>query len=493
MTASPKQKASRNGGVLRERAQWPACAGLLERPVALERLFDSIPVGIIILDRDRNIVFSNQASQSLTGYSRQEAIGISCRYIVRSRTCDRNCPLANLDADSEGVSVETDILNRNRQRISVRVTSAPLADSDGKLVGYIESIEDIQLLKKLDKQVGQDPSFGQIIGQSPAMQKIFHVLPAIATTDSSVLITGETGAGKDFLAEAIHNASERAAGSFIKVNCGALPETLMESELFGHVKGAFTGAFENKPGRFKLAHNGTLYLTEIGDLPLQAQVKLLMFLDDQIVFPIGGVKGVRINARVIAATHRNLEAMAKEGRFREDLLFRLNVVRLHLPPLRERRDDALLLMDHFLAAMVARLNKRITGFSPEARKVLTEYEYPGNVRELRNLIEYAANVCEGQKIEVQHIPSYVLHGPVASPSPNVPEEELEAPRRMAAPAESHRGNETWADVERRMIMEALIKAGGRKQEAADILGWGRSTLWRKIRKHGIETDKSSDV
>lgn len=462
--------------------------GLLESLAGMEQVLDAIPVGVVILDTDRNIVFFNRAAQALTGYSNKEAVGLPCMYVVRSGACYGQCPLGSIVADSEPFSIETDIVNRLRQRISVRVTASPLTDPDGNLMGYLESIEDIHILKALDKQVGRDPSFDRIIGQSPEMQKVFDILPAIAASDSSVLITSETGTGKDLVAEAIHNASDRAAGSFIKVNCGAMPETLLESELFGHVKGAFTGAVENKPGRFKLAHNGTLYLTEIGDLPLQSQVKLLMFLDDQIVFPVGGVKGYRVNVRVIAATHRNLEAMAKQGQFREDLLFRLNVVRIRLPALRERRDDVLLLMDHFLATMAERLHKRITGFSPEARSVLAGYSYPGNVRELKNIVEYAANVCDERKIAVGHLPAYVTQAPPSQPEAEIAPEQ-QTVTEPHGPIAAERKAETWNEAERRLIMDALIQAGGRKQQAAELLGWGRSTLWRKIRKHGIDADE----
>jgi two-component system, NtrC family, response regulator AtoC len=491
MAAPAKKNESATKEFISERTPWRSIHGLLQNPVGMEPLFDAIPIGVVILDRNRNIVFFNQAAQALTGYSSDEAFGIPCKYMIRSGACDRRCPVAALRADSEAFSVETDVVNRLRQRISVRVTAAPLTDPNGNLIGYIESIEDIQILKKLDKQVGRAPSFEHIIGQSPEMQKVFDILPVIAGSDSSVLITGETGTGKDFAAEAIHNASERAAGSFIKVNCGALPETLMESELFGHIKGAFTGAVENKPGRFKLAHNGTLYLTEIGDLPLQSQAKLLMFLDDRVIFPVGGVKGSRVNVRVIAATHRNLEAMARQGKFREDLLFRLNVVRVHLPPLRERRDDVLLLMDHFLAIMSARLHKRITGFSAEARAQLANCEYPGNVRELRNVVEYAITVCDGSKIALRHLPTYLTQ---TSPTRAERAGPTDMPESLQSTesASSGRREETWAVAERRLIMDALVKAGGRKQYAAELLGWGRSTLWRKIRKYGIDADERAE-
>lgn len=467
--------------------------GLLDETTVLEQLLDVAPLGVVILDINRTIVFLNQGAQGMTGYSRTEVKGLPCMHVIRSGLCDRKCPLPALNPDSVAVKVETDIINRFRQKIAVRVTTAPLVNSLGDMIGYVEFLEDIQILKKLDKQFGVNQTFEGIIGQSPEMQKIFDTLPVIARNDSSVLITGETGSGKDMLAEAVHNASERAGGSFIKVNCGALPETLLESELFGHVKGAFTGAVENKPGRFKIAHNGTLYLTEIGDLPLHSQVKLLTFLDDQVIYPVGSVKGNRVNVRVIAGTHRDLESMARNGQFREDLLFRLNVVRIRLPALRERNDDIPLLADHFLGEMSRRLNRKIQGFTSEALSCLQNYHYPGNVRELRNIIEFAANVCTGSKISFGDLPIYITQPrPVEDAGGPGVDEDISteaAPQRLSvSPSPEDHKDQTWVDVERRLIMDALIKAGGKKQQAAELLGWGRSTLWRKMKKYGIDAD-----
>ena len=276
------------------------------------------------------------------------------------------------------------------------------------MVGFLETVEDIRLLRKLDETASHAYNFNNIIGRSPEMEKIFQILPSLAQSDSSVLITGETGTGKDMVAETIHHASNRAKGPFVKINCGALPETLLESELFGHRKGAFTGAVENKPGRIQLAHNGTLYLTEIGDLPLSLQVKLLTFLDDKEIFPLGSIKGFTANVRIIAATHRNLEKRVNDNRFRKDLLFRLNVIRLHLPPLRDRQGDIQLLLDHFLNSLSTQMGKKMLGLSREALKILLTYHYPGNVRELRNIVEYAVNICGDRQIKPKHLPSYLM-------------------------------------------------------------------------------------
>jgi two-component system, NtrC family, response regulator AtoC len=330
----------------------------------------------------------------------------------------------------------------------------------------------------------------------------------IAQSDSSVLLTGETGTGKDLVAEAIHQGSPRAKGPFIKVNCGALPATLLESELFGHQKGAFTGAVENKPGRFRLAHNGTLYLTEIGDLPLPLQVKLLTFLDDRVVYPLGSTKGFLCDVRVIAATHRDLERMVREGTFREDLLFRLNVVRLRLPPLRERRDDVQLLLDHFLHTFIGKFKKPIKGFSGNASRILLTYDYPGNVRELKNIVEYAVNVCQEDQIRSDHLPTYIvnplqpesdkvepapapfelsgLRGNVGDSAQDSAAKERQLILDAILNSRGERKEEAWPVIERRMILDAIVKAKGHRGDAAVILGWSRGKLYRKLKQHDIE-------
>ncbi|GKT08860.1 sigma-54-dependent Fis family transcriptional regulator [Desulforhabdus sp. TSK] len=458
--------------------------GLFNLPVPLPFLLDEIPLGLAVLDAERRIVLVNRALEGLTGFVQQEAEGIPCSYILRNKNCFDNCPFLQMRAASEPVVQEGDIINRDRQKIPVRVTFAPLRNAEGKVVGYLEAVEDVRALRAMDSSNRKPYSFGHLVGKSPQMERLFQVLPIIAQSDSSVLITGETGTGKDFVAEAIHQASPRARDAFIKVNCGALPETLLESELFGHQKGAFTGAVENKPGRFRLAHNGTLYLTEIGDLPLSLQVKILTFLDDKVVYPLGSTKGFQVNVRVIAATHRNLERMVHEGRFREDLLFRLNVVRLQLPALRERGDDIRLLLDHFLHTYVSQFQKPVQGFSPKALQVLLDYSYPGNVRELKNIVEYALNICQEDLILPKHLPAYLTE---SRPPYGEPAREEPSPSVLAVPVGDREESLDWAAMERKMILEAMVKAKGRRSKAAELLGWGRSTLWRKMKQYGMDS------
>jgi PAS domain S-box-containing protein len=463
----------------------PKINGLITEAVSLADFVDEIPLGIMIVDLHHRVLLLNRRMEALTGYLSAEVHGIPCKYVLRSNLCQEQCLTACVAANRSSATAEADIVNKSREKIPVRFTAAPLLDADGEIVGFVKSVEDIRFLKQSEVKT-EHFFFGNLIGNSPEMQRVLRLLPAIAQTDSSVLITGETGTGKDYVAEAIHNASQRAKGPFIKVNCGALPESLLESELFGHQKGAFTGAIDNKPGRFRLANTGTLYLTEIGDLPLALQVKLLSFLDDQVVYPLGSSKGIHVDVRVIAATHRDLESMVRQGSFREDLLFRLNVIRLHLPPLSEREGDAKLLMDHFLHLFNRRFGKKIVKFSEAARSCLVHYPYPGNVRELRNIVEFAVNLCEGEHIDLEHLPIYLKNNNAPKPS-SKQFVEAEPPRIVEhkVPVYAVDPGLDWSETERRMIMDAMVRAKGNRAETAKLLGWGRSTLWRKLKHHGI--------
>jgi PAS domain S-box-containing protein len=461
--------------------------GLLSSPIDLQALIDQIPLGVVIIDPDRRVVLLNRTFEALTGYSLDQAAGIPCHHILRSKVCIKDCPALKMQEASEPVFVESDIINRDRILIPVLINIAPLYATSGQLAGFLETVEDMRPFRELDAKISQAYSFAHIVGRSPQMEKVFQILPVLAQSDSSVLITGETGTGKDMVAEAVHQASSRAKGPFVKVNCGALPETLMESELFGHRKGAFTGAVESKPGRFRLAHNGTLYLTEIGDLPLSLQVKLLTFFDDQVVYPLGGTKGFQTNVRVVAATHHNLEKMVRKGRFREDLLFRLNVVRIHLPPLREREGDTRLLIDYFLNDLTSRFKKNISKLSKQALGILMDYTYPGNVRELRNIIEYAVNICQEGPIKPHHLPAYLTEiQPWGKGTDTMAAQALLSTPTALDEQKLLETEHSWAAMERKMIMEALVKTGGRRSKTAELLGWGRSTLWRKMKQYGID-------
>ncbi len=470
---------------------FPEIHQLMRSPLDFAHILDEIPLGILLMDKDLRVVHLNRFFQALTGFSLDMARGIPCKNVLRSSACIINCPVLATHRKDRSISCTSDIINADRQKLPVRITTAQIMDNQGHFTGYMETIEDLRSSATNDPEKNVAYSFANIIGRSRKMEMIFQTLPMLAQSDTSILITGETGTGKDLVAEAVHQTSQRAGGPFIKINCGALPATLLESEIFGHMKGAFTGAVENKPGRFKLAHNGTIFLTEIGDLPLPLQVKLLTFLDDRIIYPLGATKGFNANVRIIAATHRDLEYMVSIGKFRKDLLFRLNVARVHLPPLRERDADIRLLLDHFLNHYTKKQGKKIEGFSDSALSVLLNYTYEGNIRELKNIMEYAVNVVQGSRIESDNLPAYILdHEPVQRVSnipaaDDVPRTQAEQPQ-MSEIRQPDGAGQTWSSVQRQMIMDALKTAGGKKNKAAQILGMSRSTLWRKIREYQIE-------
>jgi len=464
----------------------PHIKNLLKQAINFSHLLDEIPISVAIFDLNCNIIYLNRTFEALTGFSMAKAYGMPCRNVLRSKSCITNCPIASVQAESQPAVLESDIINLDRQRLPVRITIAPVLDIKGEIRCYIETLEDLRSIKSLDTQKQMAYSFADIIGRSSQMEKIFQTIPILAQSDVSIMITGETGTGKDLVAEAIHQTSSRANGPFIKINCGALPETLLESEIFGHQKGAFTGANEDKPGRFKLAHNGTIFLTEIGDLPLPLQVKLLTFLDDKIIFPLGSTKGFNVNVKMVVATHRNLEQMVKDGLFRQDLFFRLNVARIHLPPLVERDGDIRLLLDHFLSTYAKKLNRTINGFSNNVLSFLLQYNYQGNIRELKNIVEYAANITTGPVIKIEDLPSYLFD---QQRTLNTREKAYEDHSLVSGPLKivnSENTPTTWAKAEKEMIINTLLAAKGKKSQAAKMLGWGRSKLWRKMKYYEMD-------
>ncbi|MDY0225387.1 MAG: sigma 54-interacting transcriptional regulator [Desulfomicrobium apsheronum] len=460
--------------------------GLFKDPVDFQQILDMMSNGVIVLDRDRRVVAVNNAFEVLTGFLREEARGVRCAHITRNSVCNHRCPALSSPDSGQKRCHTGDIISKDRVKIPVRITLSPVYSRNGEHHGYLEIIEDLRVNLSWDWERVHHERFGHLVGNSPEIQKVFHMLPLISQSDSSVLITGETGTGKDLVAEAVHRSSERARGPFVKINCGALPDALLESELFGHVRGAFTGATESKTGWARQADNGTLFLAEVGDLNYNLQTKLLSFLDDKVVYPLGCSEGVKVNVRIIAATLRNLEQMVQQNTFRSDLFFRLNVIRLNLSPLREREGDILLLLDHFLRSFSQLFRKNIDGYSDEALRILMDFRYPGNVRELRNIVEYATNVCQGNKVLPAHLPLYVREGNPAHPPETLPwGVPSVAPLNISASDKSI--EMTWRDMEKKMILKALAQAKGKRAKAAEILGWGRSTLWRKIKDHGLDS------
>jgi transcriptional regulator with PAS, ATPase and Fis domain len=341
------------------------------------------------------------------------------------------------------------------------------------VVGAVETFRDLSLIKELRKEISSNYSFQDILGRSKSMLELFQILPDISQSDATVLLEGESGTGKELFATAIHNLSTRKERPLIRVNCAALPETLLESELFGYKKGAFTDARSDKPGRFRQAHGGTILLDEIGDMSKGTQVKLLRVLEQKEFEPLGSTKTERVDVRIIAATNRDLMEMMHRREFREDLFFRLNVIRLSIPPLRERREDIPLLLDHFIERINLKQSKQVKKLSRSALKILLNYDFPGNVRELENIIEHAIILTKGIEIQPRNLPSYLRS------------EQIEVPARAKISEEQDLA--VLEKVERDLIASALERNGGNTGMAAKELGIHRTTLWRKMKRYGIAT------
>lgn len=448
-----------------------------------------IPHAAMLLDNDCRIVSINRLMEAVCGYSESEVVGLHGELVARTATGNSRGQLFQKVLESgEQISTHGDILNCHRHKVPIQYTISSLTDNKGSRCGLLVVIEDIStMINSSEKGVLESESI-ELIGYSPKMQKVFDLVPLLAQTDASVMITGETGTGKDKIAEIIHKKSNRARFPFIKINCGALPPGLLESELFGHVKGAFTGATRNKQGMFELAHRGTLFLTEIGDMPMPLQVKLLSVLDDREFVPVGGEQKVKVDVRIIAATHRPLRDQMQNNEFREDLFYRLHVLHLHLPPLRERDEDVRALLDHFLHKFGKALGKKLVGFTPEAMKTLVNYSYPGNIRELSNIVEYAVNICRKKKVGKDILPPYLLETEVknirlpenvtAGVQPTFEEE-------IAQPVKKTPVSTSWDEIEHQMIVDTLKKYRGNRTRSAKDLGWGRMKLYRKMKHYGL--------
>lgn len=435
-------------------------------------ILESIADGVFTVDQQGRITSFNKAAERITGFSRKDAIGQYCHEIFRANTCFEACPLKHTAETAENiVNLEVNILNRENKEIPISISTAVVKDKEGKVVGAVETFRDLSLIKELHKEIHRQYSFQDILGRSKPMLKLFRILPDIAQSDATVLIEGESGTGKELFAAAVHNLSTRKNKPLIKVNCAALPETLLESELFGYKKGAFTDAKTDKPGRFRQAHGGTIVLDEIGDMSKGTQVKLLRVLEQKEYEPLGSNKTERVDVRIIAATNRDLMEMMHRREFREDLFFRINVIRLTIPPLRERREDIPLLLDHFIERINLKQSKQIKKFSSSALKILFDYDFPGNVRELENIVEHATILTKGIEIQSRHLPSYLTR--------------KHEPYRAGASLPEGEDMSVLENLERDIIVRALERHRGRTAAAAKELGVHRSTLWRKIKRYGI--------
>ena len=435
--------------------------------VSTDSILESISDGVFTVDGEWRITSFNRAAEQITGISRTDAVGRSCSDVFRASMCETECALRHtIETGTPVVNRTAFIIDIDGKRIPISVSTALLRDADGKVAGGAETFRDLSLIEELRKEISGRFQVGDIFSRSESMRRVLDVLPRIAESESTILIQGETGTGKELVARAIHGLSGRRDGPFVAVNCGALPDTLLESELFGYKAGAFTGASKDKPGRFALASRGTLFLDEIGEVSPALQVRLLRVLQEKQYEPLGATRTEEANVRIVAATNRDLAAQVESGAFRQDLYYRINVMKLELPPLCKRREDIPLLVEHFVSVFNAVQNKRVTGVSPDVLAVLTAHHFPGNVRELQNILEHAFVLCHEGQIELSHLPAEIV--PVSYCTGHK--------RRM---------QDVVTAVEAQTIHEALDRNGGNRLAAARELGMHKSTLFRKVRLLGI--------
>jgi PAS domain S-box-containing protein len=430
-------------------------------------ILESIADGVFAVDLQWRITSFNRAAEEITGISRQEAIGRRCSEVFRSSMCEGECALRRtLKSGKPIIGKSGYIIGADGSRLPISVSTAVLQDRQSQIVGGVETFRDLSEMEALQQELARGNQMGELVSRSPLMQRVFEVLPTIAASSSTVLICGETGTGKEFMARTIHSLSRHFKGPFIAVSCAALPDTLLESELFGYKAGAFTGAVKDKPGRFAMAAGGTLFLDEIGVVSPALQVRLLRVLQERTFEPLGAVHTRTTDARIITATHRDLAAETRRGAFREDLYYRVNVVRVELPPLRKRKEDIPILVNQFIDRYNRRQDKSIVGISGEALSLLMAHHWPGNIRELENVIERSFILCDSGYIGIAHLP-----------------EELTASGKLHADASSMRDARDLLDS--LAIRSALERNGYNRQAAARELGIHKSTLFRKVKKLGI--------
>jgi len=440
-----------------------------DEPIVAQTVLDSVADGVFTVDREWRITSFNRAAERITGVHRDEAIGARCCDVFRASICGSGCALRYTVSSGEPVvNKAIMILDSKARKVPVRISTAVLRDTKGHVVGGVETFRDLSQVEELQKELEGRFSLGDIIGRSRVMRDLYGMVPAVAASDSTVVIHGASGTGKELFARALHELSPRQGRPFVAINCGALPDTLLESELFGHKAGAFTDAKTDKPGRFAVAEGGTVFLDEIGDISPAMQVRLLRVLQERVYEPLGAVEPVEANVRVVVATHRDLARLVEGGTFREDLFYRINVIRLELPSLRERREDIPLLIEHFIGRFNRLQGKDVIGVSDEVLAILMKHDYPGNARELENIIEHAFVLCRGGVIETDHLP---------------PELVRELEKRPHLPSDGM----TLRALESLHIEDALRRNAGNRQAAAEELGIHPSTLFRKIKDYGIMT------
>jgi two-component system, NtrC family, response regulator HydG len=461
---------------------------LLRAPRFMRKIVDFMGDGLFILDNTGNIVFWNRSMARISGYTKEDVIGESCALIKCSRCFGKKCP-PGIDAcgilrqGGEELK-ECTLQHKNGYDIPVIKNASVVRDEDGTILGIVETVTDLTALHRIrlkaaemERRSGNISRLGSIIGRSRQMQEIYTLIKAAAGSDATVLIQGESGTGKELVASAIHAAGHRKDAAMVTVNCAALPENLLESELFGHVRGAFTGAVNPRIGRFEAAHGGTVFLDEVDELSPYIQIKLLRVLQEREINRVGENHGRRIDIRVIAATHQDLYDAVKAGTFREDLYYRLKVFPIRLPPLRRRRQDTPLLIDHFLRQQNRKTGKRIRGVSVQAMRLMMDYAWPGNIRELKNAIEHAFVICGGDMIELEDLP-LEIRDPACHPPMRVVK-TVTRPRRRRKPT-------------KRQLVVWLEAMAWNKAEVARRTGLSRTSIWKYMKEYGIPLKPPED-
>ena len=428
-------------------------------------VLDSIADGVFAVDQGWRITYFNRAAEQITGIARDQAVGRPCCEVFRADICESFCALRETtETGRPVVNRAITIMRFDGRLLPVSISTALLRNAAGAICGGVETFRDLSVVEDLRKQLTARYTCQDIVAKSHRMTEMLDTLPEIALSGSTVLVTGESGTGKELIARAIHSLSTRQHGPFVAVNCGALPETLLESELFGHRAGSFTGASRDRPGRFRQAERGTLFLDELGDVSTALQVRLLRVLEEQEDEPVGASAPVRSDVRIVSATNRELEALVEAGTFRQDLYYRVNVVRVRVPPLRERKEDIPLLVDHFITKLNRLRNRSVEGVSGEVLARYMAHDWPGNVRELSNAVEHGFILCHGRLLEVSGLPEQLA----------------------AAPGETPGQGTTLREIEARAIRHALRRNRWRRMATARELGIDKTTLWRKMKRLGIE-------
>ena len=438
---------------------------------SLKTILDNLDVGIFTVDKGGRITLFNTAAEKISGFNRREILGEPSSVIFGGDEAREVCSMQDTIVNGQSRSSRLGkMITRDGVPIPIRANYMALRNEKGIIVGGLMTFHDLTLVQQLKQAMRAHYTFQDMIGRDPSMQKIFETVNVVAATDATILIEGATGTGKDLLAKVIHSTSRRSEKPFVKVNCAAIPDNLLESEMFGYVKGAFTGAERDKTGRFQEADGGTIFLDEIGDLPLGLQAKLLRVLEDREFYRLGSRHTVKVDVRIISASNRNLENLVKKRLFREDLYYRLNLFCIGLPELRHRKVDLPILIGHILRRLSAAQDSQLPEVSEKVMEILLNYDYPGNVRELENILEHALIICQEETIQPRHLPEYLQ---VRRPSPKSPARKPLRPLQLS-------------DVrERDKIISLLKQHNGHRSETAKALGMDRTTLWRKIKKYEI--------